>query len=133
MSLSNYIFALGIGLGMVIFGNSCQASSSNGVPVLPLTWSAVTIESLRQPGKVEKSLPLSGSVIQRLGVLNGALYQLDDGTGQVWVVTHQSAPALGEQIYLEGVVRYEPIVINGVDLGDYYLEEKQRELQTPNL
>ena len=99
------------------------------LPVLSFTRSVVTIESLRQPEKVEQALALNGAVIQRLAVLNGWLYQVDDGTGQVWVRSQQAAPALGEQIYVKGLLRYEPILINGVDLGDYYLEENQRELQ----
>ena len=88
----------------------------------------VTIDSLRQPQQVERSVPLTGSVTQRLAILNGWLYQLDDGTGQVWVLTQQTAPAVGEQVYVNGILQYEPIVINGSDLGDYYLEEEQRQL-----
>ena len=110
----------------------CQTPpSGNGrpVPVLSLTRSTATIESLRQPEKVEQSLALNGAVVQRLAILNGWLYQVDDGTGQVWVRSQQAAPTLGQQIYVKGLLRYEPIVISDVDLGDYYLEEKQREPQ----
>jgi hypothetical protein len=77
---------------------------------------------------VEQAISLAGSVTQRLGIMNGWLYQLDDGTGQVWILTRQTAPAVGQQVYVDGVLRYEPIPINGADLGDYYLEEKQRQL-----
>lgn len=132
MFLLNYKFLLSLGLGIITFGTGCQSPSSGGSPVISLTRSAVSIESLRQPEKIERSLPLKGSVMQQLSILNGALYQLDDGTGQVWVLTQQAAPSVGERVYIKGILRYEPIVIHGADLGDYYLEEKQRELQTPN-
>ena len=130
MRLSNYGFVIGLGLGLATLGTSCQVSSSNGAPVLSFVRSTVEIESLRRPERVERSLPLRGSVVQRLAVVDGWLYQLDDGTGQLWVITQQAAPAIGEQVYVKGVLRYEAIVINGADLGDYYLEENQRELQT---
>lgn len=133
MRLSNYGFVIGLGLSLVTLGTSCQAPvGNNGAPVLSFARSAVEIESLRRPERVERSLPLSGSVVQRLAVLDGWLYQLDDGTGQLWVVTQKAAPAVGEHVYVKGVLRYEAIVINGADLGDYYLEENQRELQTPD-
>lgn len=137
MRLSNYEFVIALGLSLVFLGTSCQApvsngTSVNGAPVLSFTRSPVEIESLRQPERVERSLPLRGSVVQRLAVVDGWLYQIDDGTGQLWIVTDQAAPAIGEQVYVKGVLLYEPIVINGADLGDYYLEESQRELQTPD-
>lgn len=91
--------------------------------------STVTIDSLRQPQRVERSIPLKGSVTQRLAILNGWLYQIDDGTGQVWILTQQEPPAVGKQVYVKGLLRYEAIPINGADVGDYYLEEEQRELQ----
>ena len=132
MRCSNYGRWLSLGWVLAAMAMGCQTPpSGNGrpVPVLSLTRSTATIESLRQPEKVEQSLALNGAVVQRLAILNGWLYQVDDGTGQVWVRSQQAAPTLGQQIYVKGLLRYEPIVISDVDLGDYYLEEKQREPQ----
>ncbi|MEM7795256.1 MAG: hypothetical protein AAF579_12515 [Cyanobacteria bacterium P01_C01_bin.118] len=123
---------IGLGLSLSTLGVACQAPSSNGTPVISLARSTVEIESLRRPERVERSMPLSGSVVQRLAVVDGWLYQVDDGTGQLWIVSEQSAPVVGAQVYVKGVLRYEPIVIDGIDLGDYYLEENQREIQTPD-
>lgn len=115
-------------MGLMAFCVACQAPSSSRIPVLSLPRATVAIESLRQPQRVERSLPLAGAVTQRVALLNSWLYQLDDGTGQVWVVSQESAPAVGTQVYVDGVLRYESIVINGADLGDYYLEETRRQL-----
>ncbi|MDV3350878.1 hypothetical protein SPB21_23505 [Leptothoe sp. ISB3NOV94-8A] len=109
--------------------SACQSPSGGQVPVISLPQSTVTIDSLRQPQRVERSVPLQGSVKQHLTILNGWLYQIDDGTGQVWILTQQEPPAVGKQVYVEGLLRYEAIPINGADVGDYYLEEEQRELQ----
>lgn len=121
-------FLVGVGVGLMAFCVACQAPSGSRIPALSLPRAAVAIESLRQPQRVERSLPLAGVVTQRIAILNGWLYQLDDGTGQVWVVSQEPAPAVGDQVDVDGVLRYEAIVINGADLGDYYLEETQRQL-----
>ena len=132
MCISKYKVAIAMGIGIMALCVACQPPSGSRVPAMSLPKASVTIESLRQPQRVERSVPLTGAVIQRLAILNGWLYQIDDGTGQVWILTKQSAPELGKQVYVKGVLRYEAIVINGADLGDYYLEEQQRQLEPSN-
>lgn len=128
MYFLNYRYALGLGIGVMALCVACQSPSANQVPILSLTRSATKIEMLRQPQQVERSVSLTGSVIQRLAILDGWLYQIDDGTGQVWVLTEDVAPAIGRNVDVEGVLRYEAVIINEADLGDYYLEEKQWQL-----
>ena len=128
MYFSNYRFAVLIG-GILALCAACQAPSSTRVPVaISLPKSTVKIESLRQPQRVERSISLTGSIIQQLAIVNGWLYQIDDGTGQIWVLTRQVAPGAGNQIHVKGVLHYEAIVISGADLGDYYLEEQERQV-----
>ena len=115
--------------GLTAFCLACQPQPNGGVPTISFSTPVSTIESLRQPEQVERSVPLTGSVTQKLPILNGWLYQLDDGTGQVWVSTQQASPAVGSRVSVQGLLRYEAIVINGTDVGDYYLEEQQRQLQ----
>ncbi|MEO0869930.1 MAG: hypothetical protein AAFY17_16140 [Cyanobacteria bacterium J06642_11] len=113
---------------MIVLCVACQAPSGQRLPMVSLPKaSSITIESLRQPQRVERSVTLTGSVTERLTIVNGWLYQVEDGTGQVWVSTQQPAPAIGNQVRIKGVLRYRPIEISGADLGDYYLEEQQRQ------
>lgn len=128
MYFLNYKYAFGLGIGVLTLCVACQSPSANQVPVLSLARSSIKIETLRQPQQVERSVSLTGSVTQRLAILDGWLYQIEDGTGQVWILTEDVAPAIGRNVDVEGVLRYEAIVINEADLGDYYLEEKQRQL-----
>lgn len=132
MYFLNYKYAWGLGIGVMTLCVACQSPSANQLPVLSLARSATKIETLRQPQQVERSVSLTGSVIQRLAILDGWLYQIDDGTGQVWILTEDVAPAIGRNVDVDGVLRYESIVINEADLGDYYLEEKQRQQQPLN-
>ena len=72
----------------------------------------------------EERVAISGTVAQRAGILDGWLYEVQDETGSVWVLTEHSQPNVGEMVTVEGVLHYEPIVVGEIDAGDVYLEEK---------
>ncbi len=122
------LLLVGLAISLTVLCMACQTPSGSQVPLLSIPKSTVKIDALRQPQRVERSVSVAGSVTQRLAVLNGWLYEIDDGTGQVWILTQQAAPAVGSQTSVTGVLRYKAIPINGVDLGDFYLEEKERQL-----
>ena len=50
-------------------------------------------------GKVTRSIDPSS------GLLNLAAYQVDDGTGKIWVITRTGAPSAGTEVGLKGHVR----------------------------
>lgn len=85
--------------------------------------SAVTIESLAAD-KANDTVSIEGTVVQRVGILEGSLYQVQDDTGSVWVLSDSSGPEVGQLATVAGVVRYEAIVVGEIDAGDVYLEEK---------
>ncbi|MGD1896111.1 MAG: hypothetical protein ACFB16_04070 [Phormidesmis sp.] len=82
----------------------------------------VPIESLMAEGAGE-SVAVSGTVAQRVAILGGWLYEVQDDTGSLWVLTKRSEPTVGELATVEGVVHYEPIVVGEIDAGSVYLEE----------
>jgi hypothetical protein len=65
-------------------------------------------------GKVEKHAPL----------LQKHVYQLDDTTGKIWVLTNQDNLRVGSQIVIKGQVRYQSIRLGGKELGESYVEEQ---------
>lgn len=82
--------------------------------------------------QVDQTVAIAGTVTQRVALLDGWLYQVSDDSGSLWVLTHSSAPALDEAVTVEGIVRYEAIVVEEIDAGEIYLEEtadQQREAQ----
>ncbi|MEM6254477.1 MAG: hypothetical protein AAF821_16295 [Cyanobacteria bacterium P01_D01_bin.156] len=113
----------GLGAGLLMFTMACQTPSGSQIPI-PLPQPTATIESLREPERVKRSVTLTGAVTQRLAIVNGWLYQINDGTGEIWIATQQTAPAISSQVRVKGILRYQPIEINSVDLGDYYLDEE---------
>ncbi len=128
MRFSHPRLTAGVGIGLMIVSVACQTPSSSHFPIVSLPQSVVTIEALKQPQRVEHSVTLRGSVTQRLALLNGWLYEVNDGTGQVWISTQQTPPDIGQKVRMKGILRYQPVEINGFDLGDYYLKEEQRQL-----
>ncbi|MBW4670650.1 MAG: hypothetical protein KME60_25325 [Cyanomargarita calcarea GSE-NOS-MK-12-04C] len=66
-------------------------------------------------GKVEKIVPLLSK--QRV-------YQINDSTGKIWVLTNQTGLEVGEQAVIKGQLRYQTIPLAGKDFGEVYLEEQ---------
>lgn len=85
--------------------------------------STVTIESLAAD-KADDTVSIEGTVVQRVGILEGSLYQVQDDTGSLWVLSDSAGPEVGQLATVDGVVRYEAIVVGEIDAGDVYLEEK---------
>lgn len=100
---------------------------------LPLP--SVSLPNLRLPGQstaigsigaqqAEEKVSVSGSVTKRVATLDGWLYQLQDSTGSLWVVTSQSEPVVGETATVSGTVKYEAVVVDEIDASEVYLEEQ---------
>jgi hypothetical protein len=110
-------FGLFLLLGLVSCGNatfsSMNAIGANITPIKELTKqqnnSTVYIQ-----GKIEKHAPL----------LNKHVYQLNDSTGKILVLTNQKGLKVGSQIVMKGQLRYKSIPLAGQELGEAYLEEK---------
>ena len=91
---------------------------------------ATAIDSLSD-AQVNETITVSGKIAQKSPVLEGWLYQVQDETGSLWVLTDRDAPEVGESVTVEGAIRYEPIVVGEIDASEFYLEEKTHQ-QTPN-
>lgn len=64
-------------------------------------------------GKVGRSVPL----------VEGTVYQLNDGTGQIWVVTRQKAPPVGSTVQIKGKLRYQPFASGMPQQGAMFIEQ----------
>lgn len=104
-----------------------QPSSRSALPALitQLTTPTFAIGDL-SADQVNQTVQLAGTVTQRVPLLAGMLYQLEDATGTAWVLSRAAAPAVGEQVEVTGVWQYEAIETEGADLSDYYLQEQSR-------
>jgi hypothetical protein len=67
---------------------------------------------LAEPNRyANRDVTLHGDVIKSASVLGHGAYQLDDGTGTIWVVSNRGVPRQGARIKVKGRVR------DVVDLG----------------
>ncbi|WP_017661985.1 hypothetical protein [Baaleninema simplex] len=68
-----------------------------------------------------------GTTVDRAPFVDGGAYQLQDETGTVWVVSDDTLPELGQPLQVTGQFVERSIPINGVDYGEAYLEEIDRQ------
>ncbi|MGB3571776.1 MAG: hypothetical protein WA783_07805 [Phormidesmis sp.] len=83
----------------------------------------VTIDSL-VPEQADDEVTISGAITQQATLLDGWLYQVQDETGSLWVRTNRAEPTVGELATVEGILRYESIMVGEIDASDLYLEEQ---------
>jgi hypothetical protein len=72
----------------------------------------------------DKEVGITGTVTDAYGVLNTGAYELDDGTGKIWVVTRRGVPSRGARVGAKGRV-YSGFNLSGRMLGTV-LEESDR-------
>ena len=64
------------------------------------------------PGRYrDKEVAIVGRVTDSYGVLGNGAYEIDDGTGKIWVVTRRGVPSRGSQVGVKGHVH------NGFSFG----------------
>lgn len=85
----------------------------------------VTVAEI-SPQKSERTIFLKGRVSQVAPLIDRGAYQLDDGTGKIWVVTSQTAPQLGEEINLRGKIKFQSLPFAEQELGELYLIELEQ-------
>jgi hypothetical protein len=73
-----------------------------------------------------ETVRLQGKVGARAPLLQGQVYELQDQTGKVWVLSPMTNLKTGDSIMIQGRVRYEAIEIAGQNLGEVYIEEQRQ-------
>ena len=77
------------------------------------------------PGRYRnKEVGIVGTVKDSYGVLGNGAYEIDDGTGRIWVVTTRGVPSRGSRVGAKGKV-YTGFSFGGRSFGTV-LEEKDR-------
>ena len=57
------------------------------------------------PGRYyNKKVSIEGTVTDSYGVLGQGAYELDDGTGRIWVIAERAVPARGSRVEAKGHV-----------------------------
>lgn len=63
-------------------------------------------ELLADPSRYRnREVKLSGEVVDSFSVVNRGVYRLDDGTGQIWIVSEKGVPRRTARVTVKGKVR----------------------------
>ncbi|MBD0335736.1 MAG: hypothetical protein ICV62_09620 [Cyanobacteria bacterium Co-bin13] len=106
------------------------ASSISAVPGLGWLRSVTPVSDVPALTADAAETHLEGQVQQQVPLLDQWLYELKDDSGSIWVMTPTPPPAPGESVVIRARIHYEPILVQGNDLGEHYAEELER-LETP--
>lgn len=130
------LLGLGVALSPLVLVGCTVAETAPDSPSQQIEMPTVRLPSVRLSNRPpeaitalvaereEETVAISGAIAQRAALLDGWLYEVRDETGSIWVLTDRSEPEVGEQVIVEGVLHYEPIVVGEIDAGDVYLQEK---------
>lgn len=89
--------------------------------------SRTTISKINaDPGRYHnKEVGIVGTVTDSYGVLGQGAYELDDGTGRIWVVTDRGVPARGARVGAKGRI-YNGFTFRARNLGTVLRETGRR-------
>ena len=78
------------------------------------------------PGRYRnKEVAIVGRVTNSYGALGNGAYEIDDGTGRIWVVTRRGIPSRGSQVGAKGHV-YNGFSFGGRSFGTVIEETDRR-------
>jgi hypothetical protein len=99
---------------------SCNTLVESGLGVTP-------INAIEQNWQKHSKVYVKGTVQQVVPFVDSAAYQLADESGNIWVfIQKEPPPKQGEQVLIEGQVKYQSIPISDREFGEVYLEQVKR-------
>lgn len=69
---------------------------------------------------------VAGVVRQQVPLVEQWLYQIEDASGSLWVLTPSPPPSVGSQVTLEAQIHYESVLMEGAEVGEHYAIEVER-------
>lgn len=67
---------------------------------------------------------LEGTVRDRVPLVDAQVYQLQDASGSLWVVSGNTGLQVGETVRIRGKLRFQSIPVEGQELGELYVEQE---------
>lgn len=117
------IFLLGLAPVFLLGLPGCSNVNEYGMNAIGMN---VTSISELKPKKGDKNPPIyvQGKVERKVPLLEQQMYQINDSTGKVWVLTNQKGWQVGQKIVVKAIPQFQSVPISGAELGEVYLEEK---------
>ncbi|MGB6298746.1 MAG: hypothetical protein WBF90_21550 [Rivularia sp. (in: cyanobacteria)] len=117
-----FISHLGLALSLLAIA-SCSNVSEYGMNAIGVN---VTPINELKPQQTDDKDPVyvSGKVQRKVPLLERQIYQIEDSTGKVLVLTNQKGWKVGDKVVVKAIPQFESIPVSGAELGQVYLEEK---------
>jgi hypothetical protein len=77
---------------MALAMTGCERKSINEIRADPSRYS-------------NREVMIAGNVVRSFSVLGKGVYEIDDGTGKLWIVSQTGVPRNGAQVLVKGTVR----------------------------
>jgi len=105
--------------------SSCDYSEQSGLNGVNFSI-GVNVTPIRElkPQEEKATVYIQGKVNSSVPLVNQQVYQINDSTGKIWVLTKQTGWKEGQQVVVKGKVNYQSIPLGGKELGEIYLEEE---------
>lgn len=86
----------------------------------------VNVTPIRElkPQQEKATVYIQGKVNSSVPLVKQQVYQINDSSGKIWVLTKQTGWKEGQQVVVKGKVNYQSIPLGGKELGEIYLEEE---------
>ncbi len=114
---------------------SWSKTEGSGVQPVNMALSTVTIASIKQTSAntiaQAQNVQLKGRVSNHAPLLGKSAYELQDTTGSIWVIATDPVPSTGDEVVIQGRLRYQSIPLNGKEQGDSYIEQQQLLQRSP--
>jgi hypothetical protein len=97
------------------------ASGTGGMVIFP---KITAIQEVQKTVDPNSGVTIKGVVGDRVPILDGTVYQLQDSTGKIWVLTQKQPPNPGKEVVVTGILRFKSIPLNGQEQGSVYVEQQ---------
>lgn len=114
---------LGLTLFLLAGLLGCSHLSLYGLNTIGVNITPIRRLQLQPPQDHNTTVYIKGKVEKQVSLLQQQAYQISDSTGKIWVLTRQSGGfQKGDQVVIQGQIRYKSIPIGGKDYGEVYLD-----------
>ena len=72
----------------------------------------------------ETEVQIQGVVTQRVPLLEKGAYELQDGTGDIWVITDAALPEEGTTLVVSGKLQVHELQFQEQDFGELFIQEQ---------
>jgi hypothetical protein len=92
----------------------------------------VYVSQLKEDFRKFQKVKIDGQVIKIIPLVGSFAYQIQDNTGEIWVVTENEPPQINQKLVIDGTLQYQDVAIGAKNFGDFYILESKKKLTSIN-